>query len=143
MMVKGFRDEYHPNRQVGSARWAQDINDFGGGDFSSQIPTSPPQSEQTGRGNVVDEWQNEYQEIGNTGAYRTPDRMMTVGTMTQAEAAARHPPQSEQPGRGVLAPNADERLTQWYQENQPTIFEEGGYLAPVVEYMNDQQFTPS
>ena len=138
-MVKGYRDEYHPNRQVGAARWASaPIDDFGGGDFPSQ--TSPPQSEQPGRGVAIDPFDAEYQEIGNTGTYRTPDRSMTVGIMTQQEAAARHPPQSEQEGRGVFAhaplisnttgePMVSEQLTDSY--------------GPVAEIINRQQWQVS
>ena len=42
-MVKGFRDEYHPNRQVGRERFATPpIDDFGGGDFPGWEPPQPP-----------------------------------------------------------------------------------------------------
>jgi hypothetical protein len=80
----------HPGR----ASWTQAVT-----------PPRPPQSEQPGRGvnAPVPFREQEYQEIGNTGTYRTSDRMMTVGIMTQAQAAARQPPQSEQPGRGIFA----------------------------------------
>lgn len=82
--------------------------------------------------------QNDYQRIGDTNTFRTPDRMMTVGIRSATEATG--PPQSEQPGRGALIPTANERLSQWYQDNQSQSVT--GY-GPVAQIVNDSQFTPS
>ena len=54
--------------------------DTGGHPGRSGMPTSPPQSEQPGRGVLIDPNEAEYSPVtGEPGRFYTPDRMMTVG----------------------------------------------------------------
>ena len=78
---------------------------------------------------------SDYQQIGDTSMYRTPDRMMHVGTASGAE---RYPPQSEQEGRGTLVPSWEEQFLAEHPYPEMT-----GSYGPVAEIVNDQQFTPS
>ena len=77
---------------------------------------------------------SDYQQIGDTNTYRTPDRLMHVGV---APGAGRYPPQSEQPGRGTLVPSWEES----FLAAHPTPQQVGG--SPVAEIINKTQWTPS
>jgi hypothetical protein len=122
----GARTEYHPNRQVGRNRW----------------PT-PPLSEQPGRGvNAVRPAIYPEDEDSIQWAHPDVDYVVTTGGI-HASVGRRvpdSPPQSEQPGRGALAPTADERASQWYQENLPQTISN---MGPVGDLINDNQFVPS
>jgi len=47
----------------------------------------PPLSEQRGRGTLINPHDAEYQRIGKSNRFRTPDRMMTVGTRRRLNAS--------------------------------------------------------
>jgi len=77
---------------------------------------------------------SDYQRIGDTNTYRTPDRLMHVGVASGAE---RYPPQSEQPGRGTLVPSWEENFLGAHPYPQQVG------SGPVSEVINKTQWTPS
>ena len=139
----GARTENHPGRSGGPP-----IDSFGGGDFPRQTPTSPPQSEQPGRGVMIDPNQADYAPVtGSPGRFYTPDRMMTVGVEYREPPPEDLGPLQQFPGTGEglysVQPNTPDTTAAWVAENQPPNFDETGYLAPVAQYINSTQFTPS
>ena len=133
-----------------------DAADFGGGDFPMETPTSPPQSEQEGRGTLIDPNDAEYSPVtGQPGRYYTPDRDMTVGVGTRPGRRRGLNDTGGGGGGSGLQDFPDDDRDELYsvQPNDPEPeqlepstdrpFEEGGYLAPVADYLNRFRQVPA